>query len=97
MQLFSKAGSLSATECEQYGLTNRIVAAEELIIQTQKWAETLAQGAQLSQKFGKQIMRKAHESNYCDIFDQKSRIQYACRNSKDNISSIESLFARKSR
>jgi 2-(1,2-epoxy-1,2-dihydrophenyl)acetyl-CoA isomerase len=58
MQLFAETAKLSATDCESYGLVNKVVAGDNLAEQAQLWAESLAQGAPLSHKLGKEISTK---------------------------------------
>jgi 2-(1,2-epoxy-1,2-dihydrophenyl)acetyl-CoA isomerase len=95
MQLFAEAGRLPAVECERYGLVNKVVAADELASETRAWAEALAQGAPLAQKFGKQIMRSVHESSYAKIVDQESKIQDICSASEDAQGAIVAFFEKK--
>jgi len=95
MQLFAEAGRLPALECEQYGLANKVVAADTLLDTTQTWAENLAQGAPLSQKFGKQIMRSVHDSSYSEIVDKESKIQTTCMLSKDCEGAIAAFFEKR--
>jgi len=94
MQLFAEAGRLPAVECEKYGLANKVVAVEELAATSQSWAENLAQGAPLAQKFGKKIMREVHVSSYSETVDQESKIQTTCMNSKDCEGAITAFFAK---
>lgn len=91
-QLYLEAGRLTARDCEGYGLINKVVAAEALATQTQAWAESLAKGAPLSQKFGKQIMRQVSTSSFEETFDKESELQVACSTSKDAQSAVAAFF-----
>jgi 2-(1,2-epoxy-1,2-dihydrophenyl)acetyl-CoA isomerase len=95
MQLFAEAGKLPAVDCEKYGLTNKVVAAEDLVSETQAWAEALAQGAPLAQKYGKQIMRSVHDLSYNEIVDRESKIQVTCSTSQDSQSAVMAFFEKK--
>lgn len=94
-QAFAEAARLPAQDCLQYGLANKVVADEELASATQTWAESLAKGAPLAQKFGKQIMRSVHTSSFEDIVDLESRLQVNCSGSQDSSAAITAFFEKK--
>lgn len=92
MELFCEAGKLPAEKCEEYGLINRVVPLDNLVAETQNWAETLAQGAPLSQKLGKYIMRSVHDRSYNEILDFESKTQNECMLSKDCQAAMMAFF-----
>jgi 2-(1,2-epoxy-1,2-dihydrophenyl)acetyl-CoA isomerase len=92
MQLFVEAGRLQPQECLEYGLANKVVPANELLNQTQAWAEKLAQGAPLAQKFGKQVLRSAARSSLTDMIDQEAKIQVITSTSEDHINAAMAFF-----
>ena len=92
MQLFVEAGRLEPQECLDYGLANKVVPANELLNQTQAWAEKLAQGAPLAQKFGKQVLRSAARSSLTDVIDQEAKIQVITTTSEDHINATMAFF-----
>jgi 2-(1,2-epoxy-1,2-dihydrophenyl)acetyl-CoA isomerase len=91
-QLYLEAGRITAQDCESYGLANKVVAPEALGEQTQAWAESLTEGAPLSQKFGKQIMRQVSTSSFEDTFDKESKLQVTCSTSNDAQRGIAAFF-----
>lgn len=58
-ELIAEAGKLPAEQCVSLGLANKVVADAELLDYAQAWAERLAAGAPLSQKYLKQLLQSA--------------------------------------
>lgn len=94
-QAFVEAARIPAQDCLQYGLANKVVPDEELASATQAWAEILAEGAPLAQKFGKQIMRSVHTSSFEEAVDLESRLQVNCSTSQDSAAAIGAFFEKK--
>ncbi|CAH0993100.1 Short-chain-enoyl-CoA hydratase [Sinobacterium norvegicum] len=92
IQLFAESGRLSAEQCVHYGLANKHCAAENLVAETTHFAQSLAQGAPLAQKFGKQIMRSVHDSDFETIFHAESRLQTTCMDSTDSKNAVAAFF-----
>lgn len=95
MQLFAEAAKIPALDCEKYGLVNKVVASTQLQLETQTWAQALAQGAPLAQKFGKQIFRQVHTSSFEQTLDLESRRQTTCSTSVDSQAAITAFFEKK--
>lgn len=91
-QTFVESGRLKAEECLQYGLVNKVVEASKLDESTQGWAQTLAQGAPLAQKYGKQIMRAVHTSTVEETINLESKLQVKCSTSQDNQNATTAFF-----
>jgi 2-(1,2-epoxy-1,2-dihydrophenyl)acetyl-CoA isomerase len=94
-QMFLESGRMQSDECLQYGLVNKVVEADKLVEATNTWAKTLAKGAPLSQKFGKQIMRQVHTSTYEETVDLEAKLQNNCFTSKDTLGAIDAFFKKK--
>lgn len=92
MQLFAEMAKLTAADCEQYGLVNKVVGLDELAEQAQLWAESLAQGAPLSHKLGKEIMRSVHTSSLNQVVEQEALAQTTCMISEDSQNAVKSFF-----
>lgn len=78
------AGKLKSDECLAYGLVNKVVAAEELMSVAQAWAEQLAKGAPLSQKFAKEVLKRAQQGDLQHAIDIEAKIQNVCISSQDH-------------
>lgn len=94
-QAFIEAARIPADECLQYGLTNKVVSSEKLAEETQNWAERLAEGAPLAQKYGKQIMRSVHTASFEETLDMESTLQNHCSSSQDSATAIGAFFEKK--
>lgn len=91
-QAFLESGRIKSDECLQFGLINKVVEADKLVEDTQAWAESLTEGAPLSQKFGKKIMRQVHNLTYEETVDLEAKFQNKCVTSKDMLNAIDAFF-----
>ena len=92
MQWYAESGRMQAEDCLKYGLTNKVVAADKLKEETQAWAEQLAQGAPLAQKFGKQCLKAAHNQSLEEVLDMEAHLQVTCTTSKDYLAAVNAFF-----
>ena len=88
------AGRLTAEQCLELGLANKVVKASELVEHAQTWAERLAQGAPLSQRALKGLMRKASSMSYEEVVNQEAVLQSALITSEDSINAVGAFFAK---
>ena len=58
MQFALEGKSLDAASCLELGIANKVVAADHLIVETEKWAIALAKNSTVSQGLTKQLMRE---------------------------------------
>lgn len=89
------AGRLSAQQCLELGLANRVVSAESLIEEAQAWAEQMAQGAPLAQAAVKKLMRNATSMSYAEVVDQEAVEQSKLIESDDSRNAIAAFFAKR--
>ncbi|MFQ3226643.1 MAG: 2-(1,2-epoxy-1,2-dihydrophenyl)acetyl-CoA isomerase [Porticoccaceae bacterium] len=89
------AGRLSAQQCLELGLANRVVSAESLIDEAQAWAEQMAQGAPLAQAAVKKLMRNATSMSYAEVVDQEAVEQSKLIESDDSRNAIAAFFAKR--
>lgn len=94
-QAFIEAARIPAKDCLDYGLANKVVADDALQEETQAWAERLAEGAPLAQKYGKQIMRTVHTATFEETLDLESKLQVSCSTSQDAAVAIGAFFEKK--
>ncbi len=83
LEMIVEAEKMPAAECLRLGLVNKVVPATELASQTQAWAEKLVQGAPLSQRYAKEILRKAMAMNLSEVIDLEGQRQNITLVSKD--------------
>ncbi len=94
MEMVVNAGKLTAQQCLEYGIANKVVAADELISQTQAWAEKLADGSPLSQSATKKLMRKASQMSYQEVVVAESKAQAKLIQSEDFATAVKAFFAK---
>ncbi len=63
VELVMEAEKIPAENCLSLGLVNKLVPASELRDRAQQWAEKLAAGAPLAQKYNKQLLKAAMQSD----------------------------------
>ncbi len=86
------AGRLSANECLELGLANKVVAPEELMSAASEWAHKLSQGAPLAQQATKSLMRKAFNMSYSQVIDEEAVLQSSLIKSEDAVNASEAFL-----
>lgn len=86
------AGRLTASQCLELGVANRVVSSDELLPKTQEWAEKIAQGAPLAQAAIKTLMRKALSMSYADVINEEAVEQSKLIDSEDSRNAVKSFF-----
>ncbi|MEM7359853.1 MAG: enoyl-CoA hydratase/isomerase family protein [Pseudomonadota bacterium] len=94
LEMAVDAGRLTAQECKEAGIANKVVAADQLRTQAQGWAEHLAQGAPLAQRNAKQIMRKVALMSFSDVVDEEAVLQTQCIASEDAKIGVDAFLAK---
>lgn len=94
LELAVDAGRLTAQQCLDSGIANKVVAAEQLANEVQTWAEHLAKGAPLAQTFTKQIMRKAALMSFSEVVDEEAVLQTQCIASEDAKIGVNAFLAK---
>lgn len=92
LQLFVEGGRLTSNECLHYGLANKVVADELLVSEVQAWAATLAQGAPIAQRLGKQCFKAALSASLDETIDLEARHQVTASQSEDSLNAISAFF-----
>ena len=94
LEMAVDAGKLSAQQCLDYGIVNKLVPSDKLLEETQAWAEKLAAGAPLAQASAKQLMRKAAQMSYAEVVDEEARLQTKLIQSDDATIGTRAFFAK---
>ncbi len=88
------AGRLSAEQCLELGIANKVVAPDELLSEAQAWAEKLASGAPLAQTAVKKLMRKALSMSYEQAMKEEWRLQNDLVQSEDAANAVAAFLAK---
>ncbi|MGB5326385.1 MAG: enoyl-CoA hydratase-related protein [Pseudomonadales bacterium] len=92
MQLYLEAARIQAPECLDYGLVNKVVAADQLAAASQAWAQVLAEGAPLAHRHGKRCLQHAVEHDLSSTIDLEASLQVSCSTSEDSQRAITAFF-----
>jgi len=92
VELIMGAEKIPAEECVSLGLANRVVPASELKIRAGQWAEKLAEGAPLAQKYNKQLLKAAIQSDFNTMFAMEAEKQNIASATEDFKIATEAFF-----
>lgn len=92
LEIFTSAAKLPAKQCEQYGLVNRVVPAQELQQAAMAWATKLGKGAPLSHKLGKQCLQFAVHNSLNDVVAFEAKQQVTCTKSPDTLAAVHAML-----
>lgn len=74
-EMIAESKRLSAAECVEMGIANRVVPAEQLVEDTLSWANALTKQAPLTLQNTKQILRQASTMSLAEIMDLEAHHQ----------------------
>ena len=92
LQALVECEKITARDCLELGLANHVVAADELMPFTQSWAEKLAAGSPLAQRYTKELLRKATRLDLPEIIDLEAKAQITTSTSRDALHAVEAFF-----
>ncbi|RZV59189.1 MAG: enoyl-CoA hydratase/isomerase family protein, partial [Pseudomonadales bacterium] len=90
--LYLESARIQAADCLEYGLVNKVVAADKLGSETMAWAAVLAEGAPLAHRYGKQCLQHASENDLSSTIDLEAALQATCFTSEDSQAAITAFF-----
>ena len=94
-QIAIEGERIDAKRCLELGLINKVVSGESLLDEALSWADKLSLRSSQSLKLTKQIMRKALDSSYGDIYDLEAKTQNTLTGSEDNIEGITAFMEKR--
>ena len=83
LEMIVEAKKVPARTCLELGLVNHVVPVEKLAEETTAWAERLAGGAPISQKYTKKILQKAMHMTLSEVIDLEAKYQNIAITSED--------------
>ena len=92
LQALVECEKITARDCLQLGLANHVVAADELMPFTQSWAEKLAAGSPLAQRYSKELLKQAMILDLPEVIDLESKTQITTSTSQDALNAVEAFF-----
>ena len=94
-QIAIEGERIDSKRCLELGLVNKVVPSDSLIEEALLWAEKLSIRSSQSLKLTKQIMRKALDSSYDDIYDLEAKTQNTLIGSEDNIEGVTAFMEKR--
>ena len=86
---------ITAQKCLDWGLCNRVVAADTLMDETLAWAAELALKAPLSMRYAKQAVVQASEADLDQTISDEADLQYICMNSEDSVEGVAAFMEKR--
>ncbi|MBB3047242.1 2-(1,2-epoxy-1,2-dihydrophenyl)acetyl-CoA isomerase [Litorivivens lipolytica] len=94
-QLIAEGGRMSAHECLEAGIANKLVPADELMSEARKWAEELAQRAPVALREVKQLLRKATTLSYAETVALEAKTQNVCLATQDAAEAVKAFVEKR--
>lgn len=94
-ELIATGGKLSAQQCFELGLANRVVPEEELAATAQMFAEQLAEQAPLALRYAKEALYQVQTTNLSDAITREAGYQNYCVRSADGKEGVTAFFEKR--
>ncbi|MFT5033410.1 MAG: 2-(1,2-epoxy-1,2-dihydrophenyl)acetyl-CoA isomerase [Bermanella sp.] len=94
-QLIVEGGRLSAHDCLEAGIANKLVAADQLMSEVQSWAEELALRAPIALRETKQLLRNAAALNYGQTLALEAKTQNICIGTQDAAEAVQAFMEKR--
>ncbi len=95
-QRIVEAGRLTAEECLQLGVVNKLVAPELLIEEAHSWADELSKVAPLTLRHTKAALRAALTENLGGTISAEAHLQKLCSESADFVEGVKAFREKRS-
>lgn len=94
-EMIAESQRLSAQQCEEMGMANRVVAADTLLEETLAWAKSLATQAPLTLKYSKQILREVGNMSLTETLEREAQLQNITFRSDDYQEGLKAFFEKR--
>ncbi len=94
LQAILEGEKISAADCLEYGIANKLVPAADLDSMTMDWAQNLASGPPLAMAAAKRLLRSVGSMNYGDAISAEGLEQDALLESADCKAGVAAFFAK---
>ena len=90
-----EAKKISAKECLDYGIANKMVSKEDLEVTTMEWAKMLSKRSSQSLNHTKKLMRESLNASYWDTFNSEAEIQNELTVSAQNREAVKAFLEKR--
>ena len=87
---------ISAEECLNIGLANKVVEDESLEEKTIEWAQKISKQSFQSLMYSKKIMRDVSDKSFLETFKKEAEIQKKLSGSPDNLEGVKAFIEKRS-
>lgn len=94
-EFFAESQRLTAEECREYGLANRVVAQGAARDEAISWGNSLAQRAPMALGLTKRALRAAENTTYSETLNVEAMYQTTCANSEDAKEAMTAFFEKR--
>jgi len=95
-QMIIEGGRLTAQECLEYGIANKICKDDDLRAEATAWAQKIATTiAPLTMRYAKKALRTAEQSSLNDTIHREAEYQHLCVQSKDAAEGISAFLQKR--
>ena len=86
---------ISAEECLNIGLANKVVEDESLEEKTIEWAQKISKQSFQSLMYSKKIMREVSDKSFLETFKKEAEIQKKLSGSPDNLEGVKAFIEKR--
>ena len=86
---------ISAEECLNIGLANKVVEDESLEEKTIEWAKKISKQSFQSLMYSKKIMREVSDKSFIETFKKEAEIQKKLSGSPDNLEGVKAFIEKR--
>lgn len=94
-EMIAESQRLTAAQCEQLGMINRVVSADQLLDETLGWANSLRHQAPLTLQYSKQLLREASSLSLAQMMDREAQVQNINYRSDDFKEGAKAFFEKR--
>ncbi|MBD2858922.1 enoyl-CoA hydratase/isomerase family protein [Spongiibacter sp. KMU-158] len=94
-QLIAEGGKLSAHDCAEAGIANKIVPADQVLETATKWAQELAQRAPIALREAKTLLRQAGSLSYVETVAAEAKAQNICLATEDSQEAVAAFMQKR--
>ncbi|MCB1710282.1 MAG: enoyl-CoA hydratase [Halioglobus sp.] len=86
---------IRAAKCQDWGLCNKVVPADELLPRALAWARELAARSPLALRYAKQALNGAMENSVAETISNEARLQHLCLTSEDAAEGVAAFIEKR--
>lgn len=94
-QIIAEGGRMSAHECVEAGIANKLVPAEEVDSAALQWAHNLSERAPIALRNAKKLLRNAASQSYMETVAEEAKVQNTCIATEDAQEAVRAFMEKR--